>query len=294
MTLSSILSHIYSPSKYITPRQNVLPFKITKSSVRRLRIKMFVGCTCTYAAFVDESGSPWTTGLELLLSFFIGALGIKLNYRFLKKLEDERRHTPLGRKGNVIEPIMRWFCWIQIVYWPYHLLFYWINFNGIVPVEWMNGWWCNIIFQIGIVFGRYCIAYNSLFVALIRYIYIVHHKRANQWSYERVGNMFRYCSVAVPLSLFIIGMFTAYYPLIEAMKITEMAKFKDCFASYQGLNATEDIPPFMSVHTKWTLNYLPESLVIVMCYIHKVITAIVFLNLADIFFYVSIYRSVTR
>ena len=88
-------------------------------------------CTCVYKTFVDEQISTWSTVLELLFSFIIGTFGVILNYVFLKKLQVEKRGTLLGRKGNVIEPIMSWFCVFQIIYWPYYLVYFWVLVNGI-------------------------------------------------------------------------------------------------------------------------------------------------------------------
>ena len=135
--------------------------------------------------------SIWTTILDFFFSTVIGVLAVMVNYSFMKKLEEEKRLKPPGRKGNVIEPVMRLFCKIQMVYWPYYLLYFWINFNGIIPSYLMNGWWCNVILQISIKFLRMLISWNSFFVALIRYIYIVHREKSNQWEFEQVGKWFK-------------------------------------------------------------------------------------------------------
>ena len=134
-------------------------------------------CTCLYASYAEHKPiSNYTTVLELLFSVIITICGVTLNIKFLKQLREEKRNTPLNRKGNVIEPIMRWLCAFQIFYWPYHLSFFWIIYNEMIPSEKMNGWWCNAMMQVGVKFGRMIVAYNSFFVALVRYIYIVHHK----------------------------------------------------------------------------------------------------------------------
>jgi hypothetical protein len=133
-------------------------------------------CACMYKALINIPGPLWTTVLEFVFSVVISVCGEIINYRFMSKLREEKRRTPLGRKGNVIEPIMRWYCKLQMIYWPYHLLSMWVLYNKIIPFEYMNGWWCSASSFIPITFGRMCIGWNSLFVALIRYIYIVHRK----------------------------------------------------------------------------------------------------------------------
>ena len=142
-------------------------------------------------ARAGDPGSVFTTVLEFLFSIIVCVCGLTVNYIFMRKLEEEKRNVPLGRKGNVIEPIMRWFLKFQMIYWPYHLTFFWmIHENHIIPSDNMTGWWCNVIAQIGIKFGRLIIAYNSTFIALVRYLYIVHHNRVDKWNYEKVRKWF--------------------------------------------------------------------------------------------------------
>ena len=70
-------------------------------------------CACIYKTFVDTPISTWSTILELIFSLLIGVCGGTVNYRFVKKLQEEKRNTPMGRKGNVIEPVIRWNCTFQ-------------------------------------------------------------------------------------------------------------------------------------------------------------------------------------
>ena len=57
-------------------------------------------CQCVYKTFIDQSVSLSSTIADILLSIIIGVSGIVINYTFLKKLREENRNTPLGRKGN--------------------------------------------------------------------------------------------------------------------------------------------------------------------------------------------------
>ena len=72
-------------------------------------------CVCFHEAFVDFPVHTWSTSLEFGFVALITVLGIRLNYKFLSKLKKERRETPIGRKGNVIDPIMRGFLIFQII-----------------------------------------------------------------------------------------------------------------------------------------------------------------------------------
>jgi hypothetical protein len=246
-------------------------------------------CTCLYSSYTDEPVSTWSTVLELVFSIFIGICGITGNYKFLKKLREEKRNTPYNRKGNVIEPIMRWFCVVQMTYWPYHLLFFWITTNEIIPSEHMNGWWCNVMIQIGVKFGRTIVAYNSLFTALIRYVYIVHRQKSNQWEFEKVGRYFQISSIAIPVTIECIGVFFNSY-----QEYANQPGFNECIVFYRGLNSTVDMAISRPSSVEWTIEYLPASLVLVIDYVFEFITAVVFLNMTEGVLYLRIHQSISR
>ena len=249
-------------------------------------------CTCVYETLMEPPGSIWTTALDFLFSAVIGVSGVMLNYRFMKKLQEEKKNIPLGRKGNVIEPIMSLYCQLQIVFWPYYLLLYWLSFNRIITTEHMKGLWCDILWGWVIRFGRMCIAYNSLFVALIRYIYIVHHQKASLWEFKNVGRVFRISSIAIPIIMEIVGVLT--YENLDFQNFQGQPGYKECVAFYQGLNETENAALPKTPFVSFTLNYLPESTVYIIHVIYLVLMCIVMLNVAEGFLYFSIFRNMKR
>ena len=153
-------------------------------------------CMCFVESFHEKSLSILEPILTFVFSLIISICGVFLNYKFHKKLKIERRNKPLGRKGNVIEPIMRWFLVIQIIYWPYQFLmfhrFMYYNIISMIPP------FCPFYIW-SIILGRTTVAYNSMFVVLIRYVYIVHERKANQWDFEKVGRRFQIASISTPL-----------------------------------------------------------------------------------------------
>jgi hypothetical protein len=209
----------------------------------------------------------------------------------MNKLREEKRKTPIGRKGNVIEPIMRWYCKLQMIYWPYHLLSFWVWFNEIIPFEYMNGWWCSAATFIAIKFGRMCIGWNSLFVALIRYIYIVHRQKMNQWDFEKIGRFFRISSIAVPVGIEAAGLLSNSYP-------NQIAKegyvFKSCVASLQGHNTTLNIQMPEPYFRALTIHVVPEWVILGVYSVYICLTIAVFSNVIDGFFYLQIYRTIKR
>ena len=252
---------------------------------------MSIQCGCIYDSFVDEPGSTYTTVFEFLFSVIIGISGIKINYRFIQQLKEERRKTPSGRKGNVIEPIMRWFLWFQILYWPYNLMYFWINVNEIIPSKAMNGWWCIVLQQIALNQGRQIISFNSLFVAAIRYVYIIRSKKANQWKFEMVGKWIAISSFAVPIALDTIKMVITDYTEFPFFLMT---RFNNCTDSYHEVNNTGNGDSFKPITAEWALYYLPKDVVLSIYYIIYAIVIIVAYNLIEGFLYLHMHQNVKR
>ena len=264
-----------------------------------------ITCTCLYEKLIDTPMSIWTTILDFSCSTLIGVLAVMVNHTFMKKLQKEKRDKPLGRKGNVIEPIMQLFCMIQMVYWPYFLLYFWINANGIVPTYLMNGWWClMILLPIKII--RLLICCNSFFVALIRYIFIVHREKSNQWEFEQIGKWFKIGGVCIPIFVNIVELFTndyselktgekferciSFYSNSSTKNNTTIPKMNGLFAYMNGHNTTFPI----SYPYAWTIEVLPEPMILVIYYITQVVIYIIILNLSELFFYFKIFRCVKR
>ena len=246
-------------------------------------------CTCIYEAYIDEPLSIWTTVLDFVFSAIIAVVAVNVNYKFLKQLQEEKRSRPIGRKGNVIEPVMQLFCKFQIIFWPYYLLYFWIHFNGIVPSSLMNGWWCNVIMQITIKFGRNYIGWISFFVALIRYIYIVHRETSNQWDYDRVGKLLKILSVVIPTVTDFIAFFVNPYKQYQKGE-----KFENCISDYLGSNTTINTATINGYPYAWTSQYIPENIMLGIYYSLVVVAVIVYLQFAEGFFYFEIYRTIKR
>ena len=249
-------------------------------------------CACINKSYINIPVSFWSTILEFVFSLMIVVCGEIINYRFMKKLKEEKRRTPIGRKGNVIEPIMRWYCKLQIIYWPYRLLSTWICFNEIIPFEYMNGWWCSVAILVVLKTGRMCIGWNSAFVALIRYMYIVHRQKLNQWEFTKIGSYFRISSIYIPVGIETVGLFVTSYP--EHKITVEQEVFKSCVASLQGHNTTVNIQSPEPYFRALTLQVVPEWIILGVYSLYACLTVTVFINVIDGFLYFQIYRSIKR
>ena len=246
-------------------------------------------CKCIYEAYTDPPMSIWTTLLDFFCSVVIGVLGVIINCKFIEKLQEEKRAKPSGRKGNVIEPIMQLFCKFQIIFWPYYLLYLWIHLNGIAPASFMNGWWCNIGAQITIKFGRMTIAWNSFFVAFIRYVYIVHREKSNQWDFDQACKWFRVASIVIPTIFNTIDLFSQGF-----WEYQHGEAFKNCIAINQGLNNTSNMTIPNIYPYALTVEYLPQPLVRSIYYINSAVAILILSNLADGYLYFSIFRCIKR
>ena len=246
-------------------------------------------CICGMKTVVDEPVSTFSTVLEFLFSVVISICGVTVNYRFRKKLQEEKRNRPIGRKGNVIEPIMSWFCILQIIFWPYELSYLWIVNNEIIHSDQMPTWLCPVLYSI-MRFGRMCVAYNSLFAALIRYLYIVHQQRSNQWDFEKTGKRFQIASISIPIAMETIGIFTQSFT--ELSKSSD--RFEDCIVSYAGSNSTSNVELPTSLLVRLTMQYLPEPLVLTIRYIYLTISVVILMNITEAFLYLKVFQSMRR
>ena len=86
-------------------------------------------------------------------------------------------------------------------------------------------------------------------------------------------------------------MFISPIPLFTNLHQTD---FKECFASYQGVNSTESITDVDPNLVAWARHYVQGWLMRLITYIYNFITTVVLFNLTEGFLYLQIYRSITR
>ena len=251
---------------------------------------------CLYQSegLVEKRHELWSTVLEFILIAVVIFCGVALNYRFFDKLKVERRRRPPGRKGNVIEPIVSLFCIFQIIYWPYNVLYFWLFSNEIVKIDDLSGWWPNILIEL-IRMGRLYIGWNSLFVALIRYIFIVHREKSNQWQFENVGRIFSILSFAVPVVVQLMGVFTHNWSEYQVnMEDQDLTKLKDCISSNMNTNASNIQIPYPTYPLKWTMMFLPEEMISLLWWIWVCLTTLSQLCVPEVFLYSRIYLTIKR
>ena len=244
-------------------------------------------CLCFYKFIVDDSITVFSTTVGLVFSTGIITLGVLLNYGLWTKLRIEKKKTPVWKRGNIIEPVMSGFCLLQIMFWPYDLLYLWINTNELIPADQLPSLMCNVLLIL-LKAGRLCISYNSFFVALVRYLYIVHWKKANQWNFERIAKIFKWTSIVIPLLMEVIGNFSVEYPY------ELWGNAKNCLTSPNNSSNVLTVEDMKPAGVKLTLQYLPHSVVIAASYIYMIISGLVALNITESFLYIRIFHDMKR
>ena len=182
---------------------------------------------------------------------------------------------------------MSGFCLLQIMFWPYDLLYLWINTNELIPADQLPPFMCNLLLSL-LKAGRLCISYNSFFVAMVRYLYIVHWKKANQWNFERIAKILKWTSIVIPMVMEVIGNFSVEYPY------QLWGNAKNCLTSPNNSSNVLTVDDMKPAGVQLTLQYLPHSVVIAASYIYIIISGLVALNITESYLYIRIFRDMKR
>ena len=111
----------------------------------------------------------------------------------------------------------------------------------------------------------------------------------NQWEFDRVGKWFGVASIGIPIVYNTIDVLTNgmwEYQLGDA--------FKDCISLNLGLTNTNNITIPNIYPYAWTVEYLPQYLILSIYYTLLVLKIVIYGNIADGYFYFSIYRCIKR
>ena len=240
---------------------------------------------CVIKVFVNKSASTASIILEFIFCATVSVCGVLINYRFLKRLENEKRARPAGRKGNVIEPIMTSCCLIQMIFWPTRLALAWIFHNEIINAETMPIWMRYIVLNFLMV-GRTYLCYYSFFCAFIRYIYIVHYQKIYHWDFEMVGKWARITSICIPaligvLSITVVGGFQFQGNDIFDTCVDSITKEKQGQVS---ISMLASIFP----------GYLTTSVIRMIYYFTVIVWMIFGINLVEALMYRSVFASIGR
>lgn len=240
---------------------------------------------CVIKVFVNESPSVVSIILEFTFCAMAIICGVLINYRFLKRLEKEKRDRPAGRKGNVIEPIMTSCCWVQMIFWPIRLALAWTFHNEIIKAETMPIWLRYIILNL-LMTGRTYLCYYSFFCAFIRYIYIVHYERVYHWDFELVAKRTRIASICIP---FIIGILSI--TVVGGFQFQGNAIFDSCSDEILKEGQGKIAVSLLAVVFPGDLTIL---FIQITYYLIVIVWMILGVNLVEAFMYHSVFVSIRR
>ena len=247
-------------------------------------------CECIYKQFINTHVTTLWVVLDFIFTLIVIVIGLIVTCRFRQKLKEEKRTVLPGRKGNVIEPIMRWYLVFTIFYWPYSMICYWIMHNEFVPSSWLNNCWLlNLTLQ-PIKIGRLIIAYNSFFVSLIRYLYIVHPTKSNQWDFQKTARIFQVGSIVLPIALDAILLVTGDYP----WRNNPSDSFKECVAVTEGLNSTTSFILPEPVVSGLVSQVVPRELMTTINVFCSILTLLIGSNTVEGYFYFKMFQSAKR
>ena len=247
-------------------------------------------CECIFKQFINTHVTTHSAVIDFIFTLIVTVIGLIVNCRFRQKLKEEKRSVPPGRKGNVIEPIMRWYLVFTLFYWPYTMVGCWIIHNEIIPSSWFNNCWILNLSLQPIKIGRLIIAYNSFFVSLIRYLYIVHPKISNQWDFQKTAKIFQVGSIVFPIALDAILLCTGDY----FVRSKPSDSFKECVAVTEGLNSTSFVTIPEPVLSGLVSQVLPRPLMHMTHVFCLILTLVIASNTIEGYFYFKMFQSAKR
>ena len=253
-------------------------------------------CQCTYIGFWYNPSSAFIATIEVLVICLICSICVIVNYKFRKKLKEEKKNRPLGRKGNVIEPLMSCYCVILMFGTTYCQLIHWQFVNEIIPFHLIPEWVCIVLTTLERIVVS-IILWNSMFTVLIRYVYIVHHQKANRWEFDKVGKNFQLASIVIPTGMEIVHLCTNSRDMHLTKNTLEMgmAKFESCNNYFHGTNST--ISPTSSnesIPNQHVQTLFSHNVAFVAYYFYVVVYAAITLNIVEGYLYIKIFRSIKR
>ena len=107
--------------------------------------------------------------------------------------------------------------------------------------------------------------------------------------FKKVGNFFQLSSLVFPLAVELVGLLVDPYEVYQGKP-----EFRECIASYQGLNSTQNLTIPDVYPRRWTMKYVPEIIALAVQAIHATITIVVVLNIIEGFFYFQIFKSIRK
>ena len=232
--------------------------------------------------------------IEVLVYFIFVVTVIPTGINICKKLLDNVKSEEHLEKGKVLQRITKTYALIQIIAWPVIDVFAFMLFlnkrvltflspksasSGVILVRFMYS-----------VLTSY-LACNSLIIATLRYVFVVHDEGAARFGIRKLRKTFLFASFCAPMSVAVLN--EAMIP-IEHNWISNFLPATDYDLQrdeYGGVRLTNDSTlDMISSPLFWFTNlYLHSTFVDILRIICKILVFLVFSNIIEGFMYTHIY-----
>ena len=220
-----------------------------------------------------------SANVDLIIYIIIFVLGTTINCKYLKDMKEDDRNRPLGTNPSLILPIMTTKTKMLIVWTPFYFFLYWFLNQGFDLPDWFRYALCYDQYISATV--RFYFALNSLTIATMRYVFIVHNGKVLRMGKDFVKKMFYILHFVVP---FLMGMLHAC-TLPVPLNVQNIAQ-KTCNGFYQeSMNITcgdsEGIRDECSPLLTFVQNYISTDVTKGVGTAVKILSLFMFTNVLD-------------
>ena len=153
----------------------------------------------------ESSSDIILLGILKSANLIVLVTGVLINYKLFCNIKKE---TP-GKKGKVLQRIMKNYAIVQVFGWP----FVWLPFLLLmVSVDYFPNILhpCIYVYATNISIFFYCflrlyVGLNSLIMAFGRCAFVVHHEKVLKFGVEKLANILIWASFIIPLLMAILG-----------------------------------------------------------------------------------------
>ena len=231
---------------------------------------------------------------RLIVSVLISLLGILINIKYLKDMRDEDRNRGPNSNGLLTKRVMTTYTITLMIFVPASLILHCVLTEEFELPRWFLH---SLCYQAYIWQGiRIYLAFNSLVVAAMRYLFVVHDNDILQFGMEKAKRLFYYGSIAIPIMIEIILACTV------PMSITPMSNLETaviCTSSYQKpnsrtyLNSTPTHDFDLPIHS-FVNQYISSDILYYLRGFVFVLLVIVFGNVAEGILYWKTFAKIQR
>ena len=228
--------------------------------------------------------------LSLIFSVIVMPIGVIV----CKKLYNNIKNEEHREKGKIIQRIMKTYSIVPCIFYTTLITFSWIIYINNHFLNWIKpslSWYA--IFLLGCmchVFRIY-IGFNSLIVAISRYLFILYEAKVEAFGIKRLKNLLVSASMSVPIFHLVLHITT--FPLepawMSAFTPQSNSPFETNFNNDTILNEKKLIEESNLFLHKMTMEYFPSSIVFAIQEICDAMVLVICLNLIEGFIYLHIF-----